>query len=402
MQADQSPQTPEVSNASAADRYARQTLLPQVGPAGRARIAASRVLIVGCGALGTVMAELLVRAGVGFVRVVDRDLVELTNLQRQTLFDESDAAAGLPKAVAAARRLRALNSSVAIEPVVADVDVTNVERLMLEPTPADLVLDGTDNAATRYLINDACVKHGIPWVYAAAVGTEGRVMPVRVQRASERPGSLSPRERAGVRESVISQPSQVPPLLAPATHAAAALSGPCLRCIFPTPPDAGELATCDTVGVLGPVTSAVASFAATAAIRLLVGDDASRDRLIVLDAWAGTVRATPIEGARLDDCPCCGRREFAFLDAPRAGAAMLCGRSSVQIASPGGAVSLTQIAARLERAGRVEATEFLLRFTPSDAPGGLHLTVFADGRTIVHGTADAAAARSLVARFVGS
>src|SRR5262245_34353204 len=213
--------------AVAIDRYHRQTLLPQIGEAGQRKLAGARVLLVGCGALGSTIAEQLARAGIGHLRNADRDIVELTNLQRQVLFDDSDAAGGLPKAVAAANRLSKINSTITIEPRVVDVDALNVEQLV---AGCDMILDGTDNVATRYLVNDVAVKHTIPWIYGACVGTEGRVMTIR-------PGA-----------------------------------GACLRCIFPQPPNASELATCDTAGVLGPVASVVGAMQALAAIKLLSGN----------------------------------------------------------------------------------------------------------------------------------
>jgi adenylyltransferase/sulfurtransferase len=239
------------------DRYHRQTLLRQIGREGQKKLASSRALLVGCGALGTVLAEQLVRAGVGTIRIIDRDVVELTNLQRQTLFDESDAAEGVPKAIAAERRLGAINSAVRIEPIVADFHAGNAEELAGRP---DVILDGTDNAETRYLINDLAVKHGITWVYGACVGTEGRVMTVR-------PGD-----------------------------------GPCLRCLFPEPPTAGELPTCDTAGVLGPLAGIVASLQAVAAIKLLSGNAAALGReMTAIDVWSNRIRSIDTTDARRSD-----------------------------------------------------------------------------------------------------
>ena len=261
--------------SGAAGRYHRQELLPWVGEAGQARLAGSRVLLVGCGALGTTAAEQLARAGVGSITVADRDVVEWTNLQRQTLFAERDV--GRPKAVAAAERLGAVNSSVRVDARVADVDADGVEALALEPRPADVIVDGTDNAQTRYLLNDVAVKHGVPWVYGGCVGTDGRVMAVV----------------PGLGET------------------------PCLRCVFPDPPAAGELATCDTAGVLGPAASAVASLQAVAALKILTGHAAdAAGSLLTIDFWRGRHRAIDLTNARRPDCPCCGLRRFDFLDAP--------------------------------------------------------------------------------------
>lgn len=340
------------------DRYHRQTLLPQVGRAGQDRLAAARVLLVGCGALGTVLADALVRAGVGFLRIVDRDVVEPTNLQRQTLFAEADV--DQPKAVAAYNRLRQINSGVAIEAVVADVFAGNAEQLagaQRDGTAVDLILDGTDNAETRYLVNDVAVKHGIPWVYGAAVGAEGRVM------------AIDP--RAGT---------------------------PCLRCVFPQMPGVGELATCDTAGVLGPAAGVTASLQAAAAIRLLVGGGTS-GVLTSFDAWTGQFRTLSTAGAKRPDCPACGQRDFEFLDAAAVPTVSLCGRDAVQVrpAAPT-RLALRDLAAKLQRAGHVEATPHLLRFTAD----GVRLTAFADGRVIVHGTTKPDEARSVVARFIGA
>ncbi|HLL89195.1 MAG TPA: ThiF family adenylyltransferase [Tepidisphaeraceae bacterium] len=343
------------------DRYHRQTLLPQIGPAGQAKLAASRVLLIGCGALGTVLADYLVRAGVGWLRIVDRDLVEPTNLQRQTLFVEADV--DQPKAVAAAARLRQVNSRSTIEPLVADVFAGNVEHLTDvrgDGPMVDLVLDGTDNAETRYLVNDVAVKHGVPWVYGAAVAVEGRVM------------AIDP--RAGT---------------------------PCLRCVFPQPPAVGQLATCDTAGVLGPAAGVTASLQAAAAIRLLVGGGTNHV-LTSFDAWDGRLRTLSLADAKRDDCPACGHRRFEFLDAVAVPTVTLCGRDAVQVrpATPTRLV-LRELAMTLARSGKVEATPHLLRFA-SDGALRVRLTVFADGRVIVHGTTRADEARSVVARYVGT
>jgi molybdopterin/thiamine biosynthesis adenylyltransferase len=345
------------------DRYHRQVLLPQVGRSGQDRLARARVLLVGCGALGSVIAEQLVRAGIGFLRVVDRDVVELTNLQRQVLFDEEDARQGLPKAVAAAERLRRVNSSVTVEPIVADVHSGNVERwadVAGGEARADVILDGTDNVETRYLLNDVAVKHGVPWVYGACVGTEGRVLAVDPSRT------------------------------------------PCLRCVFPVPPGAGELPTCDTAGVLGPVAAIVGALQAMAAMRLLLGDSAGS--MIALDGWSGRFRTLDVSRDRQHDCPCCGQRRFEFLEHRSAGGTTsLCGRDAVQVTPKVNAsIDLKAMASKLgSAAGDVEATPFLVRCHLAE-PAGLHLTIFADGRLIVKGTTSSELARSVYARYVGS
>lgn len=334
-------------------RYHRQALLPFIGQAGQAKLAAARVLLVGCGALGTVIAEQLVRAGVGFVRIVDRDIVERTNLQRQVLFDERDVAESLPKAVAAERRLRAINSEVTVEGVVTDIHSGNIESLARD---VGLILDGTDNAPTRYLVNDFAVKQGLPWVYGACVGSEGRVMTVTA-------------------------------------------GGPCLRCVFPEPPIAGELPTCDTVGVLAAAAAIVASLQVSAALRVLTGQAASPE-LVKLDAWAHRFRAIDLAEARRPDCACCGRRQFEFLDRPGEGGVSLCGRNAVQIRPAASGFDLKPVVRRLQAAGPVEETPFFVRCRLEEPPG-FSLTVFPDGRVIVAGTSDLGRARSIGARFVG-
>ena len=335
-------------------RYARQTILPQIGEEGQHRLLASTVAIIGCGATGTVIANHLARAGVGTLRVVDRDWVEWNNLQRQLLFDESDARDGVPKAVAAERRLRAVNSEIRIDGVVADLNAGNVEELIGD---CDLVMDGTDNFEARYVVNDACVKLGKPWVYTGAVATYGMTLLIR-------PGVT-----------------------------------PCLRCTFPDPPPAGTSATCDTTGVLGPAVSVIASYAATEAMKWLVGaTDAVAGELVQLDVWELTWHRFKI--GRVQECPCCALREFPFLE-PASGsyATSLCGRNAVQISlSRPAQLDLPQLAERLRPFGVVTVNPFLLK-----AQIGEHqLTIFPDGRTIVQGTTDPALARSLYARYVGA
>jgi adenylyltransferase/sulfurtransferase len=339
------------------DRYHRQMLLPFVGRTGQDRLAASRVLLVGCGALGCVVAEQLVRAGVGHLVLVDRDVVELTNLQRQVLFDEADAAAGTPKAIAAAARLAAINSTVRVEPHMVDVHAGNVESL----AAVDLILDGTDNAQTRYLLNDVAVKHRIPWVYGACVGTDGRVMTIR-------PGATA-----------------------------------CLRCVFPEPPAVGELQTCDTAGVLGPAIAVVAGYQSAAALKILTGHPQAADAgLITIDFWNNRHRAIETGGPQ-EHCPCCGDRRFEYLERPiESATAALCGRNSVQVrpASPA-QIDLRTLGDRLHSAGKVERSAYLLRLHLHQ-PADVMLTIFPDGRCIVQGTTDLARARTLVSQYVGT
>ncbi|MEO1498688.1 MAG: ThiF family adenylyltransferase [Planctomycetota bacterium] len=336
-------------------RYAKQVRFTPIGEAGQQRLRDSRVLLVGAGALGSVLAETLVRAGVGGLRLVDRDVVELSNLQRQTLYTEQDAADGEPKAIAAAARLRAINSAVEIEPHVADVTHRNVASLA---AGADLLLDGTDNFATRFLLNDQSVASGTPWVYAGVVGAEGRVMPIV-------PGQTA-----------------------------------CLACLLPEPPSLGETETCDSAGVIGPAVNVVASLAATEALKLLVGDAESlATGLTVIDLWANRHRRIAVP--RTPGCRACGERRFDWLEGRRAAdATHLCGQNAVQISPPDGTppVDLTALRAKLARVGEVSGNAFLLRTTFEDHP----LTLFADGRVVVGGVDDPADARSVLARCLGA
>ena len=341
------------------DRYHRQILLPQIGREGQVRLSAARVLLVGCGALGSTIAEQLVRAGIGFLRIVDRDIVEMTNLQRQVLFDETDAREGTPKAVAAVNRLRAINSEIRVEACVSDLHQENVESLIRDSGGVvDLILDGTDNVETRYLLNDAAVKHRVPWVYGACVGTEGRAMSIK-------PGMTA-----------------------------------CLRCLFPQPPGPGELPTCDTAGVLGPVAGMVASAQVIAAIRILTQDQAGE--LVRIDGWNSAMRSSPTLEARRTDCVTCGLRRFEFLDSTARGTVQLCGRDAIQVRPTGATqVDLKQLAVKLAPIGTVRATQFLMRFEASEDPT-VHFTIFADGRALLKGVSDPIRARSLYARYVGS
>ncbi len=333
------------------DRYSRQRRLPWIGDRGQRRLADSRAAVVGCGALGTVQAALLVRAGVGETVLIDRDYVEESNLQRQVLFEERDAEVGTPKAVAAARHLRRANSSVRVVPIMADLTAGNAERLLAH---ADVILDGTDNFEARYLVNDLAVKRSIPWVYGAAVGTAGCVMPVLPGRTS------------------------------------------CLSCMFPSAP-ASPQPTCETAGVLNAVTSLVGSLQAAEALKILAGRaEAVHARLVSHDVWSG-VRSSVRSGKPDPACPTCGRREFPHLDAAPPRSARLCGRDAVQVPGRGKAIDLAVLAASLASLGEVRASEHAVRFLVPPH----ELTVFADGRSIVKGTQDVGLARSLHARYVG-
>jgi adenylyltransferase/sulfurtransferase len=334
------------------NRYQRQQILPEIGPGGQLKLAQSTVFIVGCGALGGFQANLLARAGLGAIRIADRDLVEWSNLQRQVLFEESDAEANVPKAEAAARRLRAINSTISVEALAVDVTTQNAESLL---AGADLVLDGTDNFETRYLLNDVCVKLGKPWVYGGVLGTIGMVMPVIPGR------------------------------------------GPCLRCVIPNSPDPGTFPTCDTAGVLNSAVAFVASMQVAMAIRILLGSPPADHVLLYADVWDGSFE--PMKFQRDEKCPCCALKKFEFLDARQVSwTTSLCGRNSVQV-SPPRAVELdfASLRQRLERVGEVSASGLLIRFKAEDG----EMVIFPDGRAIVTDTTDQAKARTFYARYLG-
>lgn len=334
------------------ERYSRQLLFAGLGEQGQKRLLAARVAIAGCGALGTFQAAALARAGVGFLRIIDRDYVEPSNLQRQWLFTEADAAESLPKAAAAARRLAEINARVAVDAQVADLTAALAEDLLGD---VDLVLDGTDNFETRYLINDYCVAQRKPWVYGAAVGSYGLAMPVL-------PGQTA-----------------------------------CLRCVYPAPPE-GAQATCETAGVLGPVTSIVAAWQSAAAMKILAGQTTEVFAgVTTVDVWTGRIRQTA-PPARDPQCPCCALHRFDYLDGVRRRPISLCGRNAVQIHERASRIDLEALAGRLEPLAPVRRNEFALRFFP--AP--YELTIFPDGRAIIKGTQDVALARSLYARYVGA
>jgi adenylyltransferase/sulfurtransferase len=337
---------------SAESRYSRQIRFAPLGAEGQAKIRAASVAIVGCGALGTVQAEAMARAGVGRLRIIDRDFVEWSNLQRQFLFDEADAAEALPKAVAAARRLARVNSEVKVEPMVADLTAANVEDLFED---IDLILDGTDNFETRFLINDAAVDREIPWIYGAAVGSYGIKLAIV-------PGKTA-----------------------------------CFRCVYPEPPR-GAQPTCETEGVLAPVTATIASLQVADGLKILaLGADSVTARLTTIDVWTGTIRqlAPPTRDAK---CPCCVRRELVYLDGSRRAPISLCGRNAVQIHERSRPVDLPALAERLSTVATVRSNEFALRV----ALDPYELTVFPDGRAIIKGTTDVGIARSLYARYIGA
>jgi adenylyltransferase/sulfurtransferase len=338
-----------------ADRYSRQRILPEIGDAGQERLAGSHAVIVGCGALGSVQAQLLARAGVGRLTVIDRDFVERGNLQRQILFTDADAEAAMPKATAAENALSAINPEIEIRGVVDDLRAGTAEDLL---AGADVVCDGTDNFETRYLINDWAVRERVAWVYGGVIGTGGLVMPIV-------PGETA-----------------------------------CLACVFETPPETGSLPTCETAGVLGAAVAVVAGVQTTETMKLLVG---ARDRLLNgllrYDGWEGAFTQIRTGGPR-EGCPACGKRDFAWLEG-RLGsrAARLCGRNAIQILPRGETrPSLPAVAARIGGEWEVVVGEQMLRARRN----GVTVNLFHDGRAIVDGTTDEAEARSILARLVGT
>src|SRR5438552_4198626 len=338
------------------ERYSRQMRFYGIAESGQRKLVDAHVTLCGCGALGTVLANALVRAGVGHLRLVDRDFIETHNLQRQVLFDEHDVAENLPKAEAAARKLGAINSSVHVEPVVADIDRTNILELVQD---ADLILDGTDNFEIRYLINDVAVKLGKPWVYGGSIGSHGQTMTIL-------PGET-----------------------------------PCLRCVFEAAPAPGEAGTCETAGVLSPVVNIVASFQVAEALKILTGqkDKISRD-LIYVDVWDNIQRRIKI--ALLlgkVDCPCCRHRRFAWLEGELGShTTSLCGRNAVQVSHRNATqLNFQELARSLESLGQVSFNRFLLKF----GVDGYEFTVFPDGRAIIKGTSDVDKARTLYAKYIG-
>jgi len=334
------------------ERYSRQMLFRGIGAEGQRRLGNARVAIVGCGATGSALASLLARAGVGALRIIDRDYVEPSNLQRQSLFDESDAAESVPKAIAAARKIATFNSEVAVEPQVADLTPANVASLLAH---SDLALDGTDNFETRYLVNDYAVQQGVPWIYAAAVGSYGVTM------------NILPGETA------------------------------CLACVLPAPPR-GVVETCDTSGILNSAINLVASIQATEALKLLVGArDRLRRSLLSFDVWSNE-RSEISTASPRPDCKTCREREFIHLEGKGRPHITLCGRNSVQIHERERPIDFAQMSARLKAHGTVRHNDLVLKFWRDD----YEMTLFPDGRAIIKGTSDTSVARSLYARYVGS
>ncbi|MBK8151522.1 MAG: ThiF family adenylyltransferase [Acidobacteria bacterium] len=337
------------------DRYSRQILFPGIGADGQRRLNEARVLVVGAGALGAAHAETLARAGVGFLRIVDRDFVEFSNLQRQSLYSESDALERLPKAVAAKKRIEAINSDIQIDAIVADINHTNIEDLIND---VDLAVDGADNFQIRYLLNDAAVKLGKPWIYGAAVSAYGTSMTIL-------PGKT-----------------------------------PCLRCVFEEIPSAGSAPTCDTAGVIQPIIASISAIQTTEAIKILIGKTGElHGSLLQIDIWRNDWRKIRL-GRPNDDCECCAKHRFEFLLATESELfTTLCGRDSVQIRPPNAtAIDLPALAERLRTRGDVKLNEYLVRF----AADGFEITVFGDARAIIKGTDDVTIARGLYARYIGT
>ena len=338
-------------------RYSRQIRFPQIGEDGQAKLRDARVLLVGCGALGSSIADTLVRAGVGFLRIVDRDFLELSNLQRQVLFDENDVEQMLPKAVAAAEHLRRINSSALIEQIVADVDAGNIEGFAED---VDLIMDGSDNFEIRFLINDVSVKHSIPWVYGGCLGADGQTMTIL-------PGQTG-----------------------------------CLNCLMlDGPPPPGTTPTCDSFGILSPIINVIASIQSLEAIKILTKQfEAVSRKLQVFSLWDNQMRSIDLSQLRDKvDCPTCKQRNFSWLSGKQGSqTAVLCGRNSVQLSfGDRKEIDLAELGSRLEKLGEVKLNQFMLRFHADDVT----ITVFKDSRAIISGTDDPAVARKIYTQYLG-
>jgi adenylyltransferase/sulfurtransferase len=335
-------------------RYSRQVILQNIGQKGQEKLLNSSVAIVGCGALGTVAANNLARAGVGKILIIDRDFVELNNLQRQMLFDENDV--GAPKAVAAAEKIASINSDIEVHPIIKDINYTNIEEIL---NGVDLVIDGTDNIQTRMLINDVCVKNRIPWIYTGAIGTSGMSMNILPDKA-------------------------------------------CIRCLYPGIPKAGSLPTCDTMGVLNTITVIMGSIETTEAIKILLGfyDDieSTNSNLLVYDTWNHSFDSIMVK--KNEKCECCGKKNYEFIDSDEQEIiTSLCGRNAIQItpADPK-ELSLKSIGDKLEKLGTVKCSDFIMLFKNDET----EISLFRDGRAIIKGTDDEAVARTIYARYIGT
>ncbi|MDA2935225.1 ThiF family adenylyltransferase [Acidobacteria bacterium AH-259-D05] len=336
------------------DRYSRQILFSGIGEAGQEKIRAAQVVLIGCGALGSVSSEMLTRAGVGKLTLIDRDFVEESNLQRQSLFTEKDVQEGVPKAAAAERALRAINSDVEIKGLITDVTWENIERLC---QGNEVIVDGTDNFETRFLINDLAVKEEMPWIYGACVGSYG------VAFAFE-PGISA-----------------------------------CLQCLFEQPPEVGTTETCDTSGILAPVVHAVAAFQVTQVLKILTGQSPST-QILQVDVWRGTWQTLAAEKARSRKCPCCRQHDFRFLEGKEnAQITRLCGRDAVQVSPQRKAhPDFQNISRRLNKSAQVDFNQYMMRIRIE----GYEIALFADGRSIIRGTEDVSEARAVYAKYIGS
>jgi adenylyltransferase/sulfurtransferase len=357
-------------------RYHRQMLLPGFGEEGQRRLQNSTVLLLGCGALGSVAADMLSRAGVGHLIIVDRDFIELTNLQRQVLFDEDDVANAIPKAEAARLKISKTNSAIRVSAFVDDINHSNIERFARD---ADILVDGLDNFETRYLANDLAVKTGRPYIYGAAVGTHGMAFTV-----------LPHTDGTSAWE----------------THQSGNLATPCFRCLFEEAPPPGSSATCDTVGVLGSAVATVANFQAAETLKVLTGNfDRISRTLLNLDLWTNEILQLNVDNAfEKGDCPCCKHQQFPFLDGTAGSSATaLCGRNAVQLRhrQNDDGIDIAAVTARLESHGPVTANDFLLRTRITDHDNAYEITLFPDGRAIIKGTDDPTIARSIYAKYVG-
>ena len=338
------------------ERYSRQILFQHIGGERQKVLMNSSAVVIGCGALGTVSSSYLTRAGIGQIRIIDRDFIEESNLQRQILFDENDISENLPKAIAAQRKLQKINTKVKIEGIVTDVNYANIEELT---QGVDIIIDGTDNFETRFLINDFCVKNSVPWIYGACIGGRGVVM------------NIIPSET------------------------------PCLRCVFETMPQIGSFPTCDTAGVIGPIAGIIASIQATEAIKILSEDYESINKtLIEIDVWNTKFRQIDVSGLKeLNNCPTCKLHNYTFLEAEDGVmATFLCGKNAVQVMSRNrGNIDLRQLEQRLGSVADVSCNAFMLKFKVKDH----EFTVFPDGRAIITGTADSSTAKTLYSKYIG-
>ncbi|MBC8554967.1 MAG: ThiF family adenylyltransferase [Candidatus Brocadiales bacterium] len=338
------------------ERYSRQVLLQHIGEDRQKILMSSTAVVIGCGALGTVSASYLVRAGIGKIKIVDRDFIEENNLQRQVLFDENDISENFPKAIAAQRKLQLINNQVKVEGIVSDVNYSSIDELTKD---ADIIIDGTDNFETRFLINDYCVKNSVPWIYGACIGSRGVMMSI--------------------------MPSKTP----------------CLRCVFETMPQAGSTPTCDTAGVIGPIAGIIASFQVAEAIKIVTGDYASVNRnLLEIDVWETEFRQVDITELKdMSNCPTCKLHNYEFLEAESGiMTTFLCGKNAVQVMNRNsGVIDLRQLEQRLRAIADVSCNDFMLKFKVKDYA----FTVFSDGRAIISGTADSSIAKGLYSKYLG-